>query len=355
MAGSTRVPRRDGHEPGRRWRESTKLLSPADSVRPEVSDQRNRANGDECLTAVRQVVVAFRIVPFAKGRQGPPIRRTGSATTVLRPAYLPIRTRRTERDAAGGEFPHNGFSRWPGKRRWVNAHQGVPSCRRRSGCSLEGPSSQTDSPCNHRRGLSGAGRSRPPAPPLLRTRDASRTLRCSRHARQNLYHYATFKRLQPRVFFTFLPVRGPRLTDLVCRPAAARPTASRHLSGDRPSRATRTHALPSFRLRRDGAYRARAHAPPTPGLARRYIAQGCRPSRAAIELYYKQRALMSARTGSSVSQLSNQRRGGVLFSVRKRFWHSGSALPARGLEGCCTRQQSGGAFVVQATFLDLNT
>jgi hypothetical protein len=78
------------------------------------------------LLAAAALCVAGYVFVYATGRANPPIRSDGYSYYVYLPAwflYNDSSLNAVARDCCGGEFP--GFTaiiRWPGTRRWVNAH-----------------------------------------------------------------------------------------------------------------------------------------------------------------------------------------------------------------------------------------
>jgi hypothetical protein len=70
--------------------------------------------------------LAGYVFVYATGRAGPPIRSDGFSYYVYLPSWLIFRDptlAATARDCCGGEFPaYTAIIRWPGTRRWVDAH-----------------------------------------------------------------------------------------------------------------------------------------------------------------------------------------------------------------------------------------
>jgi hypothetical protein len=70
--------------------------------------------------------VAGYVFVYAAGRANPPVRSDGYSYYVYLPAWLIYgdpSLSSVARDCCGGEFPpHTAIIRWPGTRRWVNAH-----------------------------------------------------------------------------------------------------------------------------------------------------------------------------------------------------------------------------------------
>jgi hypothetical protein len=78
------------------------------------------------LAAAAVLCLAGYVFVYAGGRAGPPIRSDGFSYYVYLPSWFifhdPSLTA-TARDCCGGEFPaYTAIIRWPGTRRWVNAH-----------------------------------------------------------------------------------------------------------------------------------------------------------------------------------------------------------------------------------------
>jgi hypothetical protein len=78
------------------------------------------------LVACAILCVAGYVFVYATGRASPPIRSDGYSYYVYLPAwfiYGDPSLRAVARDCCGGEFPaFTAITRWPGTRRWVNAH-----------------------------------------------------------------------------------------------------------------------------------------------------------------------------------------------------------------------------------------
>jgi hypothetical protein len=78
------------------------------------------------LVACAVLCVAGYVFVYATGRANPPIRSDGYSYYVYLPAwfiYGDPSLRAVARDCCGGEFPaFTAITRWPGTRRWVNAH-----------------------------------------------------------------------------------------------------------------------------------------------------------------------------------------------------------------------------------------
>lgn len=70
--------------------------------------------------------LAAYVFVYATGRAGPPIRSDGFSYYVYLPSWFIFHDptlAATARDCCGGEFPaYTAIVRWPGTRRWVNAH-----------------------------------------------------------------------------------------------------------------------------------------------------------------------------------------------------------------------------------------
>jgi hypothetical protein len=70
--------------------------------------------------------LAGYVFVYAAGRAGPPIRSDGFSYYVYLPSWFIFHDptlAATARDCCGGEFPgYSAIIRWPGTRRWVNAH-----------------------------------------------------------------------------------------------------------------------------------------------------------------------------------------------------------------------------------------
>src|SRR6476659_5790101 len=91
--------------------------------------QASRASGAQSrwtLAAAACLCLAGYVFVYATGRAGPPIRSDGFSYYVYLPSWFIFHDptlAATARDCCGGEFPvYTAIVRWPGTRRWVNAH-----------------------------------------------------------------------------------------------------------------------------------------------------------------------------------------------------------------------------------------
>jgi hypothetical protein len=78
------------------------------------------------LAAAAALCLSGYVFVYATGKAGPPIRSDGFSYYVYLPSWFIFHDpslAATARDCCGGEFPaYTAIIRWPGTRRWVNAH-----------------------------------------------------------------------------------------------------------------------------------------------------------------------------------------------------------------------------------------
>ncbi|MEP6915454.1 MAG: hypothetical protein ABJC89_07400 [Acidobacteriota bacterium] len=95
-------------------------------TRRATSAHPDRKQAAVFAAIVTALCLAGYVFVYATGRAGPPIRSDGFSYYVYLPSwfiYHDPTLAATARDCCGGEFPsYTAIIRWPGTRRWVNAH-----------------------------------------------------------------------------------------------------------------------------------------------------------------------------------------------------------------------------------------
>lgn len=335
------------------------------------------------VASIAALCLAGYVFVYATGRAGAPIRSDGFSYYVYLPSWFIFHDpslAATARDCCGGEFPaYTAIIRWPGTRRWVNAHPiGVAVMQTPLFLAAHALTRWTNlSPdgftlyYQHAAGLSG----------LFWTVAGLWILRrlLLRHFSDpvtaatlislllgtNLYHYATFDSSYSHPYSFFLFAAFMHLTERWHESHAVRTTVLLGVVGGlivltRHTNALFLSCLPLYGVTNGTTLRARWAE-----LARERRAVALMTAVAAVivapqlAIYYGATGrLLVSSYGSLGFNFASPRIAGVLFSVQKGlfFWSPLLLLACAGLVGLARTRHPARAFVTPAAiFLPLHT